>query len=68
MVASPVAETTYEEYRRLRREIGYLDELAMDQSVWEGCTPESQENMLAQFRPYAAQAVAFEKIHGVPWG
>lgn len=59
--------TTYEEYIELRHQIGYPADNAMCAEVWNGCTPESQENMLAQLRPTAqAEQERFAR-HGMVW-
>lgn len=61
--------TTYEEYRQLRRDCGYSDEYGfMVEKVWDGCTPESQEDMLIQYRGPAAEARAARAQLGPKWG
>jgi hypothetical protein len=56
--------TTYEEYRQLRRDIGYPEENAINEFVWNDCHLESQENMLGQLRPHAAAARERHQAYG----
>lgn len=62
--------TTYEEYRQLRRDCGFDDDFGMVEKVWNGCTPEAQENMLDQLRAGAAEVRAFvaERPGWAAWG
>lgn len=60
--------STYEDYRRLRVECGYDDELRFAEHVWNGCPAAAQENMLQQLRDGARQRqVALDRFGGDHW-
>lgn len=56
--------TTYEEYRQLRRDIGFPEETAIFESVWNGCELDMQRSMVDQLRPAAEQARARRDAYG----
>jgi len=61
--------STYTQYRQLRILCGFDDDHgALAESVWDGCEPDAQENMLGQLRAVAAQrAQALAKFGGDHW-
>ena len=67
MTLRPKFESTYEEYCWLRLQFGYDPDGAMFAVVWNGCTPESQENMLEQLRRPLQHANRYVETHGEAW-
>lgn len=61
--------TTYEQYRRLRIACGFDDDHGfIVESVWSGCEPDAQQNMLEQLRDAARQRQAgLDKFGGDHW-
>ena len=63
----PKFNSTYEEYKWLRKQLGYDAEYGFVRPVWNNCTPDSQENMLQQLRYPVLMEMEREKRHGIVW-
>lgn len=61
--------STYEEYLRLRVECGFdADHGFMVWTVWNGCEPDAQENMLQQLRAGAKERqTSLDQFGGDHW-
>jgi hypothetical protein len=58
--------TAYEEYVKLHKALGYSSP-GFAHPVWNGCTPEAQENMLGQLRAALGEKDRYVERHGEVW-
>jgi hypothetical protein len=65
--AEQKSRDNFKEYVQLREALGYHKDDGITLEVWSGCEPESQENMLDQFRQTAKYALDRAAAYGDAW-